>query len=259
MVADQTIGSPIFKMRAFFNIAVFSILTVVTQLGGIAWLIALLFRRRLLAFVLAYLAISVSAVLVAPHFGRVAINCFGSGPLEVQSWMYCALNRNYVSPELADVLEDTAEAVAIRYPGTKTLLLDANFPFFKGFPLLPHLSHDDGEKADLAFYYRDETGYLAGATRSPIGYFAFETGPTDCSKTWPSLRWDFDLAQLVWHDYELDAERTRKVLQVLSSDDRVGKVFIEPHMVKSLGLAHPKIRFQGCRAARHDDHIHFQL
>ncbi|SDX89110.1 hypothetical protein SAMN05444358_11453 [Ruegeria halocynthiae] len=157
------------------------------------------------------------------------------------------------------MLEDTAEEVAKRFPGTKTLLLDANFPFFNGFPLLPHLSHDDGEKADLAFYYRDENGYLPGATRSPIGYFAFEDGPTECSKSWPSLRWDFGFVQPVWRSYELDTERTRTVMQVLSADARVGKIFIEPHLVSRLGVAHNKVRFQGCRAARHDDHIHFQM
>jgi hypothetical protein len=138
-------------------------------------------------------------------------------------------------------------------------VLDANFPFLDGFPLLPHLSHDDGEKADLAFYYAGETGYLKGATRSPIGYFAFEQGPTNCSKTWPTLRWDFEALQPLWHDYGIDEDRNRSVLEVLVEDDRVGKVFVEPHLVERLGAAHPKIRFQGCRAARHDDHIHFQL
>ena len=59
-------------------------------------------------------------------------------------------------------------------------MLDGNFPFITGFPLLPHLSHDDGEKVDLAFYYADDTGYLRGATRAPIGYFAFEDGTSNC-------------------------------------------------------------------------------
>ena len=125
--------------------------------------------------------------------------------------------------------------------------------------MLPHLSHDDGEKADLAFFYRDETGYLPGATRSPIGYFAFEAGPTDCTPRWPTLRWDFGFLQPLWRDYALDEERMAAVIRILSSDERVGKTFIEPHLVQSLQVAHPRVRFQGCRAARHDDHIHFQL
>jgi hypothetical protein len=39
----------------------------------------------------------------------------------------------------------------------------------------------------------------------------------------------------------------------------VDKVFLEPHLTSSLGLAAPAVRFQGCRAARHDDHIHVQI
>ncbi len=199
------------------------------------------------------------AIWVAPSFGRVALSCFDSGSLQVQSWIYCTLNRNYVSPQLRVVLDETAQELDQRFPGTQTLVLDANFPFFDGFPLLPHLSHDDGEKVDLAFFYQDETGYLQGATRSPIGYFAFEYGPTDCTPKWPTLRWNFDFVQPFWRDHWLDKARNGAVLSILSSDSRVGKIFVEPHLTQSLRVAHPKIRFQGCRAARHDDHIHFQL
>jgi len=234
-------------------------LTLLTQIGGLAWLLALVVRRRVLSFLLIYAALSLATAWVAPQFGRVPVSCLQDGPLQVQSWMYCALNRTYVTPDLAEVLEDTAEAVEARYPSTVTLLLDGNFPFFDGFPLLPHLSHDDGEKADLAFYYRDEGGYLPGATRSPIGYFAFEQGPTDCGPTWPSLHWDFDAIQPLWADYALEPERMRAVLEVLSGDPRVGRIFVEPHLVRSLGVGHLGLRFQGCRAARHDDHIHMQL
>lgn len=51
----------------------------------------------------------------------------------------------------------------------------------------------------------------------------------------------------------------RAALQWLGHDDRVGKVFIEPHLKVKFGAESEKVRFQGCRAARHDDHIHVQL
>lgn len=245
--------------RFIFHALVVLLLTILTQIGGLAWLIAVFVKQRLIAFVVAYAALTLAAIWVAPSFGRVALNCLDDGPLRVQSWMYCALNRNYVAPELRDVLIEAAETMHEQFPGTETLVLDANFPFLDGFPLLPHLSHDDGDKVDLAFFYRDETGYLPGATRSPIGYFAFEQGPTDCTPTWPTLRWDFDFLQPLWREYELDATRNAAVLRILSNDDRVGKIFVEPHLVQTLNVAHRNIRFQGCRAARHDDHIHFQL
>lgn len=234
-------------------------LTILTQIGGLAWIVSCRFRRRFVIFVGVYATLSVMAAWVAPNFGRVALSCFDDGPLQVQSWVYCGLNRNYVSPDMASVLAGTAETMAQRYPGTVTQVLDANFPFLDGFPLLPHLSHDDGDKADIAFYYQDESGYLPGKTRSPIGYFAFEQGPTNCPDRWPTLRWNFEAVQPLLADFDLEPQRTRTVLRLLSDNSSVGKIFVEPHMVQLLAYSHAKIRFQGCRAARHDDHIHFQL
>lgn len=177
----------------------------------------------------------------------------------MQSPLYCALNRQYVTPELRDVVVSVAERMDARFEGTQTLVLDANFPFFAGFPLLPHLSHHDGRKVDLAFYYRDEGGYLAGVTRSPLGYFAFEEGPSDCPKRRVSLRWDMGWLQPLWPEYPLEPERMRAVLEYLVAEPRVSKIFIEPHLKQRFGVQSGKIRFQGCRAARHDDHIHLQL
>ncbi|MEW2912181.1 hypothetical protein [Leisingera sp. JC11] len=246
-----------FKVVGHLALVVF--LTLFTQLGGIAWLASLMFWRRLLAFLILYAGLSLAAIWVAPHSGRVALSCWERGPLQMQSWFYCALNRNYVTPELANVLQETAGAVDTAYPGTVTQVLDANFPFLATFPLLPHLSHHDGRKADLAFYYAGAKGYSPKATRSPIGYFAFEQGPTVCHDNWLTLRWDLQVLQPLWRDLEVDADRTRHLLQFLEADSRVGKIFLEPHLQSRLGLRPSKLRFQGCRAARHDDHIHLQL
>lgn len=51
----------------------------------------------------------------------------------------------------------------------------------------------------------------------------------------------------------------KTALRILSAEPRVMKIFVEPHLQRKLGAYDAKIRFQGCRAARHDDHIHFQL
>lgn len=235
------------------------ILTALTQLGGVAWMLSrLLPRWRLPGFIALYALLSVGAVFVAPTFGRVALDCSDKGALQVQSWAYCGLNRQYVAPEMRAVLGDLAAHVEAAQPGTVTIVLDANFPFFNGFPLLPHLSHDDGEKVDIALYYADAQGYTP-ATRSPIGYFAFEQGPTRCTRTWLTLRWDMAWLQPLWRDLALEPARTSAAVAWLAADARVGKVFLEPHLVQRLGLSAPKVRFQGCRAARHDDHIHIQL
>ena len=246
-------------LRIPLHIAAALMLTVLTQIGGLAWLCALIFRRRLIAFVVLYAGFSFAMIWSAPHFGRVALSCFADGPLQVQSPFYCMTNRNYVDPRLAGSLQSIAQEMDRRHPGTITLVLDANFPLFDGFPLLPHLSHDDGEKVDLAFYYRDDARFLPGATRSPVGYFAFERGHTHCPETWPTLRWDFEPLQPMWRDLSLDEPRNATLLRLLSDDPAISRIFVEPHVVESLDVSSDKIGFQGCRAARHDDHIHLQL
>lgn len=246
--------------RVFGHALIVLVLTVATQLGGVAWLIGLFARRRIPAFLLAYVVLSVGSLWVAPMYGRVPLSCTADGPLQVQSWFYCVLNRQYVSPKLKETAEDFARHMDRRYPGTVTLALDANFPYLDSFPLLPHLSHDDGRKLDFAFYYRDEKGkYAPGWTRSPIGYFAFEPGPTQCRSRTLSLRWDLDWLQGVWKSGSLDPDRMTAALRWLARDARVGKVFIEPHLKERFGVTSAKIRFQGCAAARHDDHTHIQL
>lgn len=246
-------------VRIAFHLLIIVFLTLLTQLGGLAWLFAICFKRRFLVFGVTYAALSISALMVAPMFGRTAIPCFSEDTIRMKSTLYCALNRQYVTPELESVLRDFSIAMNNEFPQTTTLVLDANFPFISGFPLLPHLSHNDGRKADIAFFYRNDDGFLPGVTRSPIGYFAFEDGPTNCPDNALSLRWDFSWLQGIWPDYHLEPRRMSAALQLLSADERVGKIFIEPHLASRFHAQNSKIRFQGCRAARHDDHIHLQL
>ncbi len=84
------------------------------------------------------------------------------------------------------------------------------------FPLLPHLSHGDGRKLDIAYYYRGaDDGYLPGQTRSPISYWAFEQPgagdtPSPCrADAWLTTRWDMRFLQGLFPDRALEPERTR--------------------------------------------------
>lgn len=235
-------------------------LTAITQLGGIAWVVALAFRRRRWAvFVLAYALIWGAAQLAAPQLGRVPLPCRGE-PLRMQSAFYCLAMRNFVSPELRDVAQQAAERVARDHPGTVTLALDGNFPFLDGFPMIPHLGHGDGDKLDFAFFYADESGYAPGRTASPIGYFAFErAGAETCPPAFPTFRWQMRWLRPVMAGLKLEPERTAALVRALLDDPRVGKLFLEPPLAARLGVSGGRLRFQGCRAARHDDHIHVQL
>ncbi|WP_306370146.1 hypothetical protein [Roseibium album] len=245
--------------RAILHGSIVCFLTLLTQIGGVAWLIALVTKHRLLTFASLYVALTIATMFVAPMFGRVPLNCRSEGAFKMQSPVYCVLNRNYVSPELRNVVQELADNVSNQFPGTITLALDGSFPFFDSFPLLPHLSHDDGRKLDLAFYYRNDTGYLTGKTSSPIGYFDFVDGETSCAEKWRSLRWKLEWLQPLWPDFQIEPARTRAAIAWLAHDPRVQKILLEPHLRDTLAVRFDKIRFQGCFAARHDGHIHFQI
>lgn len=262
------------RILAFLGRAmVFSALTIATQIGGIAYLtgLGISFWRghgrwqKLVCVFLAYTAFSIGAYFAAPLFGRVPLPCLAGGNdrIKLQSAAYCVLNRHYVSPDLKAVGDQLAADMAQKFPDAQTLALDANFPFFTGFPLLPHLSHNDGLKLDIAFYYQTPIGAPApGRTKSPIGYWAFEDGPSGCQDNALSMRWDVVWFRPFLNDLKLDRQRTAAALRWLSREGArlgVSRVFIEPHLAQSLGVSAPAIRFQGCRAARHDDHIHVEI
>lgn len=246
-------------VRAALHLVVIVLLTLLTQVGGLAWALSRLLKRRLAAFIGIYAVLWIGAVTLAPFAGRVPLPCTGE-PLRMQSPLYCVMLRHFVTPDLAAVAQDAARAVATEYPGTVTLALDGSFPFLNGVPLLPHLSHDDGEKLDFAFFYTQNGAYLAGRTRSPIGYWAFETlDILNCPPAFPTLRWDLAWLQPLWPDRPLEPARTRALIRTLLDDPRVGRLFVEPPLAEALGVTGDTLGFQGCRAARHDDHIHIQL
>jgi hypothetical protein len=267
-------------MALFLRILAFVALTVLTQIGGVAYLLAMVFskgfnvQRRgsgFLIFLTSYAMMSFATLYIAPAFGRVPLPCFaGTDALfMVRSPLYCMLNRQYVVPDMRDLASALSKHVNNSFPGTTTLALDANFPFLNGFPLFPHLSHTDGRKLDIAFYYQDpDRAYIDRRTKSPVGYFAFEQPgpgaklPCDGRNDWLTLRWNMDFLQRHFPTYMLEQKRTKEALAWLSTDGvnlGVEKLFVEPHLAQALGVQNEVIRFQGCRAARHDDHIHIQL
>lgn len=59
--------------------------------------------------------------------------------------------------------------------------------------------------------------------------------------------------------YIIPEKGTKALAQLILKQKNVGKLFIEPHLKTRLNLTSKKVRFHGCKAVRHDDHIHFQL
>jgi hypothetical protein len=263
-------------------------LTIVTQIGGLVlWLalplLRLVYRRGRRAIpwlgppaavaVFATVYCGVTFLLVPPiagQFGREALPCRGSSvrPYQALNPLSCLTNRNYAVPAVHQLMDRLSTAVAAEYDDSRISYLDAGFPFLEGFPLLPHLSHHDGRKLDIAFFYRKFASGrpVAAGAPSPIGYWAYAapkgSEPQPCVGASSWLRWNFGWMQSYFSDWDIDLERTKALLEWLEQEGPefgVGKVFVEPHLQQRMGLSSRVVRFQGCGAARHDDHIHIAI
>lgn len=288
------------KSKLQFILAVFliALLTLLSQVGGIILWIFLPLSIRIASkfdrfdwvitwsLLIVFYTISAAVIIpiIAKPFGRVPLPCFSShaNSLTPRNSGYCILMRNYVRPELKAYLIDLSKTIHARYPNTKTIYLDANLPFFDGFPLIPHLSHNDGKKVDLAFFYRNSLNNNPVETPSPIGYGIYvpprSTEMKSCTnkKTTYYLRWDFNFLQPFNQQRKFDLERTRYLISKIFEDKRTQAFFLENHLLQRLGFSpagHKRLRqciaendrtcyparFQGCRAGRHDDHVHVQI
>jgi len=273
------------KKILFISIA-FVLLTILSQTGGIIYLACIplfkLIDRRFspgivkaglkaLAFPVVYISLTFSLVpLIAKQFGRIQLPVTRSGSLQPLTMLTVLLNRNYVRPALKEVAEETAVKMNKAYPGTTVFYLDACFPFINKFPLLPHLSHNDGNKLDLCFFYTDEVNnkQISGSP-SPIGYGVCEEplpGEINtaemCSK---EGYWQYSFLKKIVpqknkKNYVFDEIRTKQMIAFFAAFNAIEKIFIEPHLAARLHVkSFPKIRFHGCQAVRHDDHLHVQI
>ena len=261
-------------------------LTIVTQIGGLLFILSIpLFRiidhktqKRLirnfsksLIFIGLYLLTTIAIIpLIAGQFGRIPLPIFSNDNLKPLSIITCILNRHYVSLDLLTSVETVAKKMNQNHPGTVIAYLDANFPFFDNFPLLPHLSHNDGNKLDLAFFYIDSNTKKPLNIDAPsfIGYGVYEkplAGETDKPSECANRGyWQYSFLQYLvpqWNKDEMvfDQRRTKDLIQLLVRENSISKIFIEPRLKKRMNLLYEKVRFHGCKAVRHDDLIHIQL
>lgn len=272
-------------IRGIVILIVFIPLTILTQVGGIIYLasfplfimvdkrigkkVAGLFVKGIIFLSIYSLATFYIVPLIARPFGRVPLPVITNGNLQPLNFITCLFNRHYVKPELKQIAVTAAGDMHKRYPGTVVNYLDAGFPFFNRFPLIPHLSHNDGKKLDIAFCYIDKrTGEMCNRTPSPIGYGVSEEprpGEINMAERCAGEGyWQYSFMRKFIPQYNktsfvFDSVRTKALVQILAASPGIGKIFIEPHLKQRMGLVYDKIRFHGCHAVRHDDHIHIQL
>ena len=261
--------------KYFFIILAFIFLTLLTQIGGIVFLLVYLLPAnripsfvgdKSLLFILLYFFFSfLITPAVAPIFGREEI--VNSAKIRPASSFTTLCNRNYVTPEVNQLLRETERNLP---PNSKLKInyLDANFPFFDGFPLLPHLSHNDGKKLDLSLVYEDAAGEISALQKSRTGYGIYEGPlPNELNQTEQCKNagyWQYDYSKYLTFgeinkELTFSKNGTASLINALLQSQSIGKLFLEPHLVKRLNLSDSHIRFHGCGAVRHDDHIHIQL
>ncbi len=261
------------------------LLTIMTQIGGLILIICIpLFRlleRKIhkrwislatkpLVFAGLYLLITLTTVpQLAKPFGRVPLPVFSNGPVQPLNVLTCVMNRHYVTPEMHQITNRVAGQLREEYPEIVISYLDANFPFIHGFPLIPHLSHSDGEKLDLAFLYQETQTDKPINNDAPsfIGYGVYER-PLPHEVNWPRRCRDsnrfyssmqYIVPQYRADDMELDAKRTKDLILQFDDQSAIGDIFIEPHLRNRMTISKDSVEFQGCHSVRHDDHIHVQL
>jgi hypothetical protein len=263
-------------LKIILHIIIIVLLTVLTQIGGIIYLISILLIKKLakkkrlkrigIFAVLYLLATFLIVPNVAPIFGREKIK--ETKFVQAHSFFYKLANRNFVRPDLNKAIGKIANEFEIQNSGIKLVYLDANFPFLNKFPLLPHLSHNDGKKIDISLIYENQNGELTNKKPSISGYGAYES-PTDKEFDQVSVcknkgSWQYDFPKYLTFgkinsEIVFSKKGTRQLANLIVKQNEIGKLFIEPHLKNRLNLTNRKVRFHGCQAVRHDDHIHFQL
>lgn len=257
-----------------FSLYLFIFLTILTQIGGIVFILSSILSKRgevsykyksTFLFIILYLfATFVLVPITAPIFGREKIK--HTNKIQPTNYITVLLNRNYVRPKLNELLAETAKKLSntpieIHY-------LDANFPFINKFPLLPHLSHNDGKKIDLSLIYETADGKISNKQKSVSGYGAFEhpksTEYNQIEKCFEKGYFQYDYPKYMTlgkinTNLNFSKKGTKLLIQSILQNSNLQKIFIEPHLKNRMLLKDSRVRYHGCRAVRHDDHIHVQI
>ena len=261
-------------LKVVLKVILFILLTVTTQIGGIIYLLSLFISHKWnknlkfktsIVFIGIYLFSTLIIVPeIAPFFGREKI--INSEKIKPTNFMTVLLNRNYVRPKLNELLNETEKKLG----GTNIEIhyLDGNFPFINKFPLLPHLSHNDGKKIDISLIYETKTGEITNKQKSISGYGLFENPKhneyNQIEKCLKNGYFQYDFPKYLTlgkinKELVFSKKGTKKLIENILKSQDLGKLFIEPHLKSRMNLENNRIRYHGCRAVRHDDHIHIQL
>jgi hypothetical protein len=267
-------------------VLIFSILTLFTQIGGLIYLFSSSiysilkwsklegFRESLRRFSFHFTTYLIFTFFIIPpiagFFGRVPLPVFSENNLGPRTIWTVILNRHYVRPKLRETVSEITLEISQKYPSVRINYFDANHPFFKGYPLFPHLSHNDGKKLDLGFIYNNATtNCISKNTPSLIGYGISEepfpseyNRPAECGAN--NKYWMYNFMRHIYpqgakNKYVFNSILTRELIFLFSANSRIQKVLLEPHLKTRLKFTSDKIKQVQCGSVRHDDHFHVQI
>lgn len=263
-------------LLGLFHIFAVILLTLLSQVGGIIWILVFVtlqiikpkmaFFLKFLCFVGFYLSCVFFVIPpLAAQWGKVPLPQSSKGNLIPHSAFYYIFNRNYVTPKTKEVLLRTAQKVNDTNLDLKLVYLDSSFPFSKEMPLPPHISHSSGKKVDLTFAYT-KNGKLVNHGSSFTGYGNFEAPkkgeydqPAKCIREGHHLYDYSKFAGFAKKDVTFDESNTKLIIEALLGNQETRRIIVETHIKQRLGITNERVRYAGCWAVRHDDHIHFQI
>jgi len=273
-------------MNIIKKVLFFLIITLFTQVGGIIYLLSHLFYsliklnklkgyletvRRISFHIAVYLIFTFFVIpLIAGLFGRVPLPIISKNNLGPRTVWTVILNRHYVRPLMRETAFEIASEMGNKNPGIRINYFDANHPFCKGYPLLPHLSHNDGKKLDLGFIYNSSLdNSISSKTPSAIGYGISEeprvgeyNRPLECSKNPKNWMYNFMhniYPQSAKEDYTFNSSLNKELIKAFVKNKNISKVLLEPHLKVRMGLNFDKVKQVQCGSVRHDDHFHVQI
>jgi hypothetical protein len=216
--------------------------------------------------------------MIARQYDRVPLPSDSSGNLVPVTRWTCLLNRHYIRTNGRNELIAQADAFAKAHPGAKIVYMDCNYPFRfvnsndpneHGIPIIeglfPHFTHV-GNKADIAFIYRDENKEITYSTRTAIGYGSSEEPkdnetcvPCVCDKEYPFYSF---MHRVLPKNESLifDETLTASLIKQFQKSKNCGGILLEKHLRKRLNII-KSYRFgnHGCGSVRHDDHFHVRF
>ncbi|NDB34749.1 MAG: hypothetical protein EB023_05275 [Flavobacteriia bacterium] len=274
-------------LKITFVFMLFSLLTLLSQVGGVILLLWLLvfwsIKKKIKnawvrrgvhvgGFVVVYMLFVLAIIpMLARLQDRAPLPMTKTGNLVPVTYWNVVFMRNYIITSGKEKMVKIADEFAQKHPGLKVKYMDCNYPFNFNFiknkntwilkGLLPHKTHT-GDAADIALIFNDKNGNPSNQTRTFFGYGGSEEpGPHEfnrpkmCDKK--NWQYSFMYRNIPKKDIHMNGPLTRDLI-LLFRKYAYSTIYIETHLQQRLKLK-GSYGCANCTGVRHDDHFHVKF